>query len=335
MTDEQRRVRELSEFLRTLGPSPEPVLELAMGELRELLGAEWSHAYRVSRAATAWTLDFSVTAGRPIASLPDKLRDFFARAPETFARYDPVRPEPDQRNVARLHDWDAIRRVPLSELLTELGLAGCSQVRVLVCEGPRLLACVGGLRPEPFGRREASVLEQLVPALRDRLSLDLRFGEAALRADALSAALEAIGAPAFVVSMDGRVQSANAAGRAIASRDDAALTGMLRASLAGHHQSPSIMLTRLSSPGMPALALAVLKPTRSTREALARAASAWGLTERQAEVLDLVVRGKLNKEIADELRCSERTVEAHLTSLFRKAGVHNRAELVSLFWSER
>lgn len=50
------------------------------------------------------------------------------------------------------------------------------------------------------------------------------------------------------------------------------------------------------------------------------------LTARELDVLLLVVRGRSNKEIADELVLSPRTVERHLENLYRKTGTHNRAE---------
>jgi DNA-binding NarL/FixJ family response regulator len=44
-------------------------------------------------------------------------------------------------------------------------------------------------------------------------------------------------------------------------------------------------------------------------------------------VASLVAEGKMNKEIAAALWISEKTVEAHLSRIFRKLGIRNRAEL--------
>jgi len=49
------------------------------------------------------------------------------------------------------------------------------------------------------------------------------------------------------------------------------------------------------------------------------------LTQRQQEVLDLLVQGKSNKEIALALKLSEGTVKIHLAAIFRHFGVNNRA----------
>jgi len=50
-----------------------------------------------------------------------------------------------------------------------------------------------------------------------------------------------------------------------------------------------------------------------------------GLSHREAEVLRLVAAGKSNREIADTLALSENTVAKHLTSIYNKTGVDNRA----------
>jgi len=52
------------------------------------------------------------------------------------------------------------------------------------------------------------------------------------------------------------------------------------------------------------------------------------LTQREREVMDLVVAGKLNKQIADELNISMKTVEAHRARVMEKMGVRTLAELV-------
>jgi DNA-binding CsgD family transcriptional regulator len=49
-----------------------------------------------------------------------------------------------------------------------------------------------------------------------------------------------------------------------------------------------------------------------------------GLSSREAEVLRLVTQGKSNREIAEELVISERTVANHLASILNKTGVENR-----------
>jgi DNA-binding NarL/FixJ family response regulator len=53
------------------------------------------------------------------------------------------------------------------------------------------------------------------------------------------------------------------------------------------------------------------------------------LSEREREVLGLLAAGRTNKEIAGELFVAEGTVKAHVAGVYRKLGVHSRAEAVS------
>lgn len=53
-------------------------------------------------------------------------------------------------------------------------------------------------------------------------------------------------------------------------------------------------------------------------------------SEREREVFDHVLRGALNKQIADELGICERTVKLHRTSIKTKVGVQSVAELAQL-----
>lgn len=54
------------------------------------------------------------------------------------------------------------------------------------------------------------------------------------------------------------------------------------------------------------------------------------LTTRERQIMDLVLAGKFNKVIADELNISMRTVEVHRANLFEKMGVKTAVELANL-----
>ena len=58
--------------------------------------------------------------------------------------------------------------------------------------------------------------------------------------------------------------------------------------------------------------------------------AALALTDRELEVLRAAARGERNKEIAHALGISERTVKAHLASVFNKLGVDSRAAAVAI-----
>jgi DNA-binding NarL/FixJ family response regulator len=51
------------------------------------------------------------------------------------------------------------------------------------------------------------------------------------------------------------------------------------------------------------------------------------ITDREQQVLELLVAGRTNKEIGNELGIEERTVKLHVSRLMRKAGVDNRIAL--------
>jgi DNA-binding NarL/FixJ family response regulator len=53
------------------------------------------------------------------------------------------------------------------------------------------------------------------------------------------------------------------------------------------------------------------------------------LTSREREILALLVAGKSNREIAEELVLGERTVARHIANMYEKAGVHGRAEITA------
>lgn len=70
-------------------------------------------------------------------------------------------------------------------------------------------------------------------------------------------------------------------------------------------------------------------PGDETRETLA--ARLNSLTPQQYRVLELVARGRLNKQIAAELSIEETTVKAHVSAALAKLGVRNRTQASFLF----
>ena len=87
----------------------------------------------------------------------------------------------------------------------------------------------------------------------------------------------------------------------------------------------------------PAMLCAVRSALERSRQALAQAASIRvfqdryaSLSPREREVMGLVVRGLLNKQVGGELRISEITVKAHRGKVMRKMAAHSLADLVNM-----
>ncbi len=85
--------------------------------------------------------------------------------------------------------------------------------------------------------------------------------------------------------------------------------------------------SRLAGTGPNQVAV-VIETSRPTEVAHLRLA-AHGLTAREVDVVELVLRGRSTKQIAAELVMSEYTVQDRLKSVFEKVGVRSRRELVA------
>jgi DNA-binding CsgD family transcriptional regulator len=74
-------------------------------------------------------------------------------------------------------------------------------------------------------------------------------------------------------------------------------------------------------------------PTASARAETPE--SAAGLSPREVEVLRRLVAGASNREIAEELFISPRTVQTHMTNIFGKLGVNTRAAAVGYAYQHK
>lgn len=64
-------------------------------------------------------------------------------------------------------------------------------------------------------------------------------------------------------------------------------------------------------------------------------ATEFGLSERETEVVNRLCAGLSNRQIAEVLFISPKTVENHLQNVFTKAGVHSRTQLITLLYANR
>lgn len=157
-------------------------------------------------------------------------------------------------------------------------------------------------------------------------------GEGPMARLALEAALGNIDSAAFIASGSGTVLYANVDGakklrrsrdqlrktlaRAIRQLDDATCAG-------------SAVVTILRCEHTEPYFLVIFPASGSLADKIHYAASVWELTRREREVLELVAGGFANKTIAVKLDCAVRTVETHLSSIFRKSGFDGRNTLLA------
>lgn len=87
---------------------------------------------------------------------------------------------------------------------------------------------------------------------------------------------------------------------------------------------------RAAAQGRAVLSPAVASRLVSRVRAPASAPGAEPLSAREREVLELVAKGTSNREIAKDLFISEATVKTHLTHLYAKLGVKDRAAAVAV-----
>jgi DNA-binding CsgD family transcriptional regulator len=87
------------------------------------------------------------------------------------------------------------------------------------------------------------------------------------------------------------------------------------------------------TPGRRSETVLVISPSEPEEVAQLNVVS-YGLTDREAEIVRLVARGSSTKEISNMLFISEHTVNNHLRSIFEKAGVNSRRQMVQRLYLE-
>lgn len=332
-------LRAISRSLQTLSSleaAERPILPVVLPELRTLLRAEVTAAYAVRLVGERAHAEFVYGSGlRP--DFAQTTERYLQTAPIPWGRFDPAAPDAAQQNRALCGaDLEPLSDRPPAPIATELfpkvGLAQKDQLRVLVCEEGSLLAWIGAFRTEPFTAHERALLQALSEPLQLRLALERRLQQANLQRSALDAALEHLGAAAFILGPHGAVVDMNAAGRAHL-QTDADVRERLGEAARG--LPTEYQLTALKVRGLPDHHLAVRRtPRHSAVERARSAARRWRLTPRQSEVLGLLSEGLSNRAIATGLRCSESTVEIHVSAILAKAEVESRAALVARVWSQ-
>ncbi|MDC7126113.1 MAG: helix-turn-helix transcriptional regulator, partial [Spirochaetales bacterium] len=83
------------------------------------------------------------------------------------------------------------------------------------------------------------------------------------------------------------------------------------------------------------LTVFILRKNRSTEESKRLSISSefclqYGITDREKDVISLLLKGKSYQNVADELFISIATVQSHVRNIYRKTDVNNKMELLNL-----
>jgi DNA-binding CsgD family transcriptional regulator len=326
-----RALQDLKGELGTLVDGGPPARTWVASALRDALGAQKGLVHRYFERGAGLGVE-GVAAGVPPAFLT-YVDNWLSDKTVGWTAYNPIRPEPVQRNVAMtltdVQRLTGITSAPILSIYSKFGIGNDDQLRVLVSEGSSLLAWVGVFQDEPIAPRQRRMLQHLVPALQRRFATERVLSTAPLAQRLLLAALEEIASPAFVLSEAGVVLEANALGRAWLEKDSARKRASLHDAMRPRsRRSDGFRVTRVASAGTAVRHLVIRKAEAGGLVHASVIAARWGFTPRETQVLTLIVEGLTNRTIAAELAVSERTVEAHLTRMFEKAQVESRAQLM-------
>lgn len=114
-----------------------------------------------------------------------------------------------------------------------------------------------------------------------------------------------------------------ACGYLLKDTDRATLFRAIRAAASREMVVPPEVMARILSHAAHGISSPPVSPANTTRRET-------DLTERELEVLESLVRGERNKEIARHLNVTERTVRAHLSTIYMKLNVDSRAQAVAV-----
>ena len=161
--------------------------------------------------------------------------------------------------------------------------------------------------------------------------------------DAIQIAAECIGCPhegRIITDADGRIVDVSAATERILEKlpntavlmlsmhsEDTLVRQALQAGARGYILKSAVDLELVTAVRNVAAGQTVLDP-QVARPASLKGERDYGLTARELEILQLIVDGKSNKEIASQLDLSANTVAVHRANIMEALGIHKTAELV-------
>lgn len=320
-----------------------PVLE----QLRDSLRAQNVVVYRPEIYGDGWDLEYSCWVG-PDTEPRAKAHRAYLRSSDpdqpTFAAYDPFAVQLAQQNraltTADLFAIEASAETRHSEVYAAMHVDAPEQVRMLVCEGPRLLGWLGAIRDEPFAEHEVALMQSLAEPMRKHLLVQRQLSRRGLQHPVIESLLDALPEPALIFSGAGALEFHNTRARTMLEQPSGpAIFASLRRAVAnrlrpraetnaGTRAHEAFTLTPLK--GFLGYTLALYTQHQAPiARAIEHASKAWALSPRQASLIEQLAGGLSNKEIAVHLGCAEVTVEKQLTQLFRRTGSRSRTELMA------
>ena len=92
-----------------------------------------------------------------------------------------------------------------------------------------------------------------------------------------------------------------------------------------HSEAADLLEWEVRAGRLDADAVACVLSAVGVKQADPRRTLPAGLTEREVEVLQLIARGRTNRDVADQLYISPKTVGRHIENIYNKIGVSTRA----------
>lgn len=332
-----RRLRDLTELLNNLSLDGPPALEAYIGEIRAALETDVAMAYDVLDAGDHLQLRFmrgsgNVDFARGRLEFGEWLRGFHAKT--GWAAYNPLRPERAQQNrvYAAAGTGHPRKPTPVARALhPRFGLDTYDLMRTLICDGPALLAWVGVFQRDRIAPWQRASLKALIEPLRKRLIVERRLDRFGTTHAALEVLLEATASAAFILDARGAIEPGNGLARVALRAGPKATLEALRAALHGGSATTGYTITPLETRGVQRSYLAISQapcvPLHRAKAAAAR--SRFGLSERQVDVLELLLQGTTGASVSSALGIKPSTLEKHLSALFQRVGVENRYALIA------
>lgn len=331
------RAREIEDVLARVGfeRDREASLDSAVSAMAETIGARAAVLYSLEPRGVGLRVQQFHAHGFPRGFLP-LFNEYLADKTVGWSAFNPLSPEPSQRNL--VINWAPLRRgreharsATERDLYPRAGFGGWGTTRVVVCDGPQMLAYVGLFDPGTADARTEQILRRLIPAIQARMRVEHLLLRPALHEATLDQILEELGTAACIANQQGHVLAANTLARDLIARDARDFRDRLRSAIRSRHAGVAFRIVDIAARGSQPLYLALDR--HLARDANARAlwnAARIGFSPKQTRVAVLVAQGFSNRAIALRLSIAERTVEAHVTAMFDMSGVASRAALVAI-----